>query len=228
MMPDQCLLALDKMDGHLESVAIRPCLFMPLRGAFAASPIRTLTLGTDNGITCTSNIAIDPDRAYAALNNQPHHEETGVSVAFHELTGLRLWLALREAHYCELYVKGDLAQNSLIPSLTGRSGSPLATIGLYEQDTWSLLAIDISSSSSKPQHPFNVTIRSFGEKNTLAQRLKEQVMAWAQVGRPFVWSYSGTMEHLQVRVYPPAARYEPQDAETLMTRGETQIIFSRQ
>ena len=225
MMPDQWLLALDKMDGYLESVTIRPCLFMPLRGAFAASPVQSYTLGRDTGITCTSTYIVDTDIAYAALNDPPHSEETGVSVAFHELTGLRLWLALREPRYCELYVKGELAQSSPIPSLTGRSGSPIATIGCYEQKTWSLLGIDTSPSASDPQRPFNVIVRIFGQENALAQRLQEQVKAWEKAGRPFVWGYDGTMEHLQVRVYPLSKGYEPRDGEMVITKGEAQIVF---
>ncbi len=259
MMPDQWLLALDKKDEYLESVALCPCFFMPLRGAFAASPVQVFTLGLDTGITCSSNDDIDTDMAYAALNSPAQSEETGVSLAFHELTGLRLWLALREPHYCELYVKGDLAQSSSIPSLTGRGGSPIATVGCYEQNTWSLLVsvpssgsgkgmvltasgekvyspnpkrsngnaqgIDIASSAGDSQRPFNVTIRSFGPENASAQHLKEQVKAWERAGRPFVWRYDGTMEHVQVRVYPSVTGYEPQDSELVITRGEMQIVF---
>ena len=231
MMPDQWLLALDKMDGYLESVTIRPCLFMPLRGTFAASPAHSLTFGLDSGITCTSTNGIDIDMAYAALDSIPQHEETGVYVAFHEITGLRLWLALHEPHFCELYVKGEQVQKSRIPSLTGRLGSPIATVGLYERATWCLLGIasivTFTTQGSDPLRPFNVTICTFGRENMLAQRLKEQVKAWVQAGRPFVWSHTGTMEHLQVRVYPLATEHQPREAETLITRGESQIVFSR-
>ncbi|HYK85478.1 MAG TPA: hypothetical protein VEV19_08945, partial [Ktedonobacteraceae bacterium] len=48
---------------------------------------------------------------------------------------------------------------------------------------------------------------------------------WERAGRPFVWRYDGTMEHVQVRVYPSVTGYEPQDSELVITRGEMQIVF---
>lgn len=59
----------------------------------------------------------------------------------------------------------------------------------------------------------------------LTQHLKEQITAWEQAGRPFVWSARGTMEHLRIRAYPLEPAYILQAYETLLTRRWTQFVF---
>ena len=228
MPPDQWLVAFERTSaGYLESIEIRPCLFMPLRGALAASPANISTLGASPGITCITYSPIDTDAAYHALQSLPQSEDTAISLAFQEISGLRLWLALHEPRFCELSVKGDLVQDSTIPSLTGRSGSPIVTVGLYEQSTWALLLLTTPSADqeSDPQHPFQLVIRRFGPHQALAHELKEHMNAWVNAGRPFTWSPQGTMERLCIRAYLAKAGYQKRPNEMAITRGETQIVF---
>ena len=228
MPPDQWLVAFERTSaGYLESVDIRPCLFMPLRGAFAASPASISALGASPGMTCITYTPIDTDAAYYALQSLPQSEDTAISLAFQEISGLRLWLALHEPHFCELSVKGELAQDSMVPSLTGRPDSPIATVGLYEQGTWAILQLNVPSANQvrNAQHPFQLGIRIFGPNQAVAQQLKQQINAWVHAGRPFTWSPQGTMERLCIRAYPQNQDYQPHPNEMIIRRGGTPLVF---
>jgi len=159
----------------------------------------------------------------------PQDEATGVPVAFAELWGLRLWLALREPRFCELYAKGEAARESTFPSLLRITDTFIATIGLYESGTWSLLSLEEDTTAAKDhRRPFKLTVRRFGPERALAQRLQEQVTAWENAGHPFVWSAQGTMAGMRIRACPLETDYIPQAHETLLKKRWTQFVFTPQ
>ena len=228
MPPDQFLLALGLGDTCLESVDIRACYFMTLRGASVAIPTGPIALGPVPGLTCIAADTIDRDTAFRALNSTPQDEATGTPVSFAELWGLRLWLALREPHFCELYAKGEAVRESNFPSLL-RITDTFATMGLYESGTWSLLSLEEDTTAAKDQRrPFKLTVRRFGPERALAQRLQEQVTAWENAGHPFVWSAQGTMEGMRIRACPPETDYIPQAHEIPLKKRWTQFVFTPQ
>lgn len=227
--PDQLLLALKQTSTCLESIDIRPCFFMTLRGASATQLTGPIALTAEADITCVTTTEIDPRKAFMSLNNPPQDETTSVPVTFPELGGLRLWLALRELCYCELSVKGNAASTSTIPPLLRRTDTFIATTGLYEQSTWCLLGLEEDTSQTTDRkRPFRLTIRRFGPDNTLAQRLQAQIIAWESAGRPLAWNTNGTMEHLQLRAYSLEAGCIPQAHEILLTRQWTQFVITPQ
>ncbi len=229
MPPDQFLLALDWGDTCLESVDMRACYFITLRGASVAVPTGPIALGPVPGLTCISADTIERDTAFRALNSMPQDEATGVPVAFAELWGLRLWLALREPRFCELYAKGEAARESTFPSLLRITDTFIATIGLYESGTWSLLSLEEDTTAAKDhRRPFKLTVRRFGPERALAQRLQEQVTAWENAGHPFVWSAQGTMAGMRIRACPLETDYIPQAHETLLKKRWTQFVFTPQ
>ncbi len=229
MPPDQFLLALDRGDTCLESVDIRACYFMTLRGASAAVPTGPIALGPVSGLACIAADTIDRDTAFRALNSAPQDEVMGTPVAFAELWGLRLWLALREPHFCELYAKGEATRESSFPSLLRIADTFIVTIGLYESETWSLLSLEEDTTPAKDhRRPFKLTVRRFGPERALTQRLQEQVTAWESAGHPFVWSAQGTMEGMHIRACPLETDYIPQAHETLLKKRWTQFAFTPQ
>src|SRR5260370_2591316 len=139
MPPDQFLLALGLGDTCLESVDIRACYFMTLRGASVAIPTGPIALGPGPGLTSIAADTIDRDTAFRALNSAPQDEATGTPVAFAELWGLRLWLALREPRFCELYAKGEAARQGTFPSPLRITDTLITTISLFESGTSLLL-----------------------------------------------------------------------------------------
>ncbi len=224
---DQFLLALDRTDSCLESVSISCCAFIALRGAFAETHTRPVSPGPETGLTCIFTGDIDTNDAFTVLGGPYQDEATGVHVAFPELGGLRLWLALFEPHFCELCVKGNVAKGSTVPPLLRRSDDFVATVGLYKQGTWCLLLLEEDTSPEvNPKWPFKLTIRRFGPDYTLVQHLGEQLTSWEQAGRPFNWSPHGTMEGLRIRAYPAGAEVVPQAHETLLKKRWTQFVFS--
>jgi len=227
MPPDQFLLALDRGDTCLESVDIRACYFMTLRGASAQVHTGPIMLGPVPGLTCNTGVNLDRDAAFRALNSAPRDEETGVHVAFVELWGLRLWVALREPRFCELYAKGEATKESNFPALLRKADTSSATIGLYESGTWSLLSLEEDLTPAKDQRrPFKLMVRRFGPEWALTQRLQEQVTAWESAGRPFVWSAQGRMEGIRIRACPLEAGYIPQAHEILLKKRWTQFVFT--
>ncbi len=229
MPPDQFLLALDRGDTCLESVDIRACYFMTLRGASVAIPTGPIALGPVPGLTCIAADTIDRDTAFRALNSTPQDEATGIPVDFAELWGLRLWLALREPHFCELYAKGEAARESSFPSLLRITDTFIATIGLYERGTWSLLSLEEDTTAAKDHmRPFKLMVRRFGPERALTQRLQEQVTAWESAGHPFVWSAQGTMEGMRIRACPLETDYIPQAHEILLKKQWAQFVFTPQ
>jgi len=227
MPPDQFLLALDRSDTCLESVDIRACYFMTLRGASVAIPTGPIALGPVPGLTCITGVNLDKDTAFIALNCEPRDEATGTHVAFAELWGLRLWLALREPRFCELYAKGEATRESSFPTLLRIKDTFSASIGLYESGTWSLLWLEEDLTPAKDQRrPFKLMVRRFGPVQALTQRSQEQVTAWESAGRPFVWSAQGTMEGMRIRACPLETDYIPQAHEIVLKKRWTQFIFT--
>ena len=229
MPPDQFLLALDRSDTCLESVDIRACYFMTLRGASVAIPTGPIALGPVPGLACIAADTIDRDTAFRALNSTPRDEATGVHVAFAELWGLRLWLALQEPHFCELYAKGEAAKESSFPSFLRITDTFIATMGLYESGIWSLLSLEEDITAAKDhRRPFKLMVRRFGPERALTQHLQEQVTAWESAGQPFVWSAQGTMAGMRIRACPLETDYIPQAHEILLKKRWTQFVFTPQ
>jgi protein-L-isoaspartate(D-aspartate) O-methyltransferase len=226
---DQFLLALDRTNTCLESVAICCCGFISLRGAFAEVLNRSVALGPEPGLTCIVTGDLDTNRAFMALSSSYQDEATGVRVAFDELGGLRLWLALSEARYCELSAKGNAARGGTVPPLLRRTDDFIATVGLYEQGTWCLLMLEEDSSPEvEAKRPFTLTMRRFGPGAVLAQRLREQIIAWEQAGRPFVWSRRGKLEDVRIRACPAGTEDVLRTHEILLKKRWTQFVFTPQ
>src|SRR5216683_761821 len=215
---------------------VLPLQFTPFRSEIAAIPMPPdqFLLALDLGDTCLESVDMRA-RYFITLRGASVAVPTGpialgpVPVPFAELWGLRLWLALREPRFCELYAKGEAARESSFPCLLRITDTFIATIGLYESGTWSLLSLEEDTTAAKDhRRPFKLTVRRFGPERALAQRLQEQVTAWENAGHPFVWSAQGTMAGMRIRACPLETDYIPQAHETLLKKRWTQFVFTPQ
>src|SRR5215208_5724220 len=124
-------VAFEKRGEDLVSVAINPCGFMPLQGAFArAQPLHT-QLGPDPRLFLISEpgkeLPARPDTLVKWLSQENQDWATGVTVTRHELEwGLFTWVGLHQSQAkqktglpADLCAKGDLADRNVIPSLAG-------------------------------------------------------------------------------------------------------------
>lgn len=132
----QALIAFDDIGSHLTSVAISNCGFVLLRGAFAASPsaeiVRAVSLGPTRCLRLVVR-SIDAEAVYAALTEPSTVRSADASMMLADLWGLRLWLAVHEPCFCELYADDEMASQIHIPCLLAARGEAIATIGLCRQ-----------------------------------------------------------------------------------------------
>lgn len=234
LLPDQFLLAFEWTGEHFESLALLPCVFVSLRGDFA-SAVRKVSMEEAQGeLSANLPAEIEARRVFALLREPAVDESTEVHLAFQEMFGLRLWLALREAQFCEIYVP-ESANIGVIPAQLRRDQTFATAIGLCEADNCCLLKLE-EAADDQPvdsKRPLRLVIRHFGENPALAERLRKQIEHWDQAGHPFVWSIDGfdaRMRDMRVLALPLETCALPvvQSHETLLTRQHTRFLFTSQ
>lgn len=215
--------AFELSDGHLTSVSVKNCIFMPLRGAFA-NPETHVQLGPGLGlyVWLSDPRSIDAEAAYKLLTGPSRDCPTRVRVTPGEIFGgLILWLALRESSGCALGAQGELATRGTVPYLLGIDKNYF-TVGLLEGPTLCVLMCQPDQSPppepiSDPP-PFDLFVRSFGPDETLAQRLVDQIIAWDAAGRP-------STKGLRIRAYPMESDYVPLANEFVIPKRWTQLVL---
>ena len=89
-------VAFDHMDDHLESVSVKDCGFMTLRGAFA-KPQDSISLGPEPGLSISVDygVKVDGDVVYGLLSDPSKDRSSGVHASPSEVIfgGLALWLS---------------------------------------------------------------------------------------------------------------------------------------
>jgi len=229
----QLLLAFDRVDDHIESVAVRECAFVRLRGACATPSEEPVALGPEPGLNLVTNTAgdVDANAVYALLTGPSHDEEIGMRATPRMLWGLHLWLALCEPRFCALYALGDMTERGIVPVLQRRRDKFIETVGLYDGTTLCLLTHPPDQLPSPalplaPDSPLDLVVRRFGPDTTLTQRLREQAAAWEAAGRPFAWSADWTVENLRIRAYPREAAYTPAVNELVVDQRSARLVFA--
>ena len=234
LLPDQFLLAFEWTGDHFESLALLPCVFMPLRGDFASALRKMSVHKTAGELSANLAAGIEEEDILALLRTPAEDESTGVHIALSEMFGLRLWLALREAHFCEIYVPENL-NTGAIPAPLQRNKHFATAIGLCEGSGCCLLKLE-EEAEGQPidvKRPFRLVLRHFAQNRELIKRLRAQVESWDRAGHPFVWSMDGfgaSMQDMHLRAYPRATSdlSTVRDNETLLTRQYTRFLFTSQ
>jgi protein-L-isoaspartate(D-aspartate) O-methyltransferase len=219
-------VAFEHADGHLASVSVHTCGFMPLRGT-CAGPQTTVQLGPDPGLTITTggHGMVDARAVYASLTGPSRACPTAVRVRSGEMwAGLSLWLAVHESDWCTLTAEGDPAERAIVPCLHRHSGRcPVCvTSGLLEDGQLCVLtrAADPPAplEQSDDAAPLELFVRSFGPREALARRLIERVVSWDAAGRP-------SDDGLRIRVYPRETEYVASTNEAVVVKRWTQLVL---
>jgi hypothetical protein len=170
--------------------------------------------------------------AFALLRGPAEDEATEVYTSRQELFSLRVWLALREDCFCEIYVP-ESANTGAIPAYLRRDRTFATAIGLCATDGCCVIKLeeDADGYPTDPKRPLRLVIRRFGTAHTLAERLREQIQTWDRAGHPFVWNIDGfraRMWDVHLLAYPRDARELPAALkhETLLIRRHTAFLFT--
>jgi protein-L-isoaspartate(D-aspartate) O-methyltransferase len=185
-------VAFEPVADHLASVSIRPCGFMPMRGAFAR-PQTIVALDADAGLFLDVAEPRDIDTAAlcTAVHNGGKDIPSGVQAIREDLRGLGLWLTLHEPDMCLLAAGGAAADQRLVPALIALPGVAVTTALLGHRSMAALVRLDGDGSER-----FELGVRPLGDNATpLAQRLLERIRGWEAQRRP-------SASRLNINAYP--------------------------
>jgi protein-L-isoaspartate(D-aspartate) O-methyltransferase len=221
----QASIAFTPVKDHLESLSVRACGFVGLRGAFAEADT-VVQLAPEAGqlvLRLGEARPIDAQAVYDLLHSPAQDLPLSISLEPQGLFfGLGFWLALHEPLFCSLSAYGPLAEQGIIPSLVNFPGKTVTTVGLLTEDALSVLMrppslapVDVLPDGSS----FSLYLRSFGSATTLAQQLKQQVMAWDAAGRP-------GEQQLHVNAYPQEATYTLKVSDIVISKRWTNFVYS--
>jgi protein-L-isoaspartate(D-aspartate) O-methyltransferase len=170
----QRCVALERHDGWLQSVSIRDCGFMRLRGAFRG-PEAVVTAGS---VTITFDSEVDTARLPTTLTRDAGERSVRTAISDDEaFGGLALWLALHDPGYCSVnavWGRGDT------PPL------PVATTFPFGEGSigWSPASFQQSSLAVLGRGPHGLVVHAYGDDAESAERLTEKVDHWHAAGRP--------------------------------------------
>jgi protein-L-isoaspartate(D-aspartate) O-methyltransferase len=223
-------IAFDKRDDHLESISIKDCGFMTLRGTFAKpqESFSLVYLGSEPGlcISAEDGVKIKDDAVYDLLSGPSEDQPIGVNANPGEVVfgGLSLWLSLREPGFCSLSAEGQSAKRGIVPCFFAYQGGAegCGTIGLLGDDGLCVFVrppgLDSSSEQPDRSQAFELFVRSYRPGTEIARRLIEQTKAWDAAGRP---SSNG----LRIRAYLDNTDYIPSTHEFVVRKRCTQLIL---
>jgi len=216
-------VALTGAGDELVSLSISECLFMSLRGAFAAPPAR-VALGDGPGLHLYVGdpASVDSVAAHDLLTGAPADQSTGLRVTNSEVySGLVLWVALREPGFCWLEAMGPDADARVVPYLYGVAGKYRSAAGVFEGTSAGFFMRPPSDSCpGEPQReppPFELHVRTFGAR-ALDDRLRQHARAWDAAGRP-------SSGRLRIRALPIDATYTPNAAEHVVEKRWTRLVL---
>ena len=227
--------------NYWQSVSLRACGFVGLRGAFAGNG-ESLQLAPEPqhlilGLGTPRHI--DAEHILSLLQGSYRDMTTQVMLTSMEMHwALNSWLAIHEPLICNLTALGNAATSGLLPGLipptvpTSEMHIMRAT-GLLSHEALALLYSsqephEVSSEearqseqASRPSMPsFMLNVRSYGKDDTLAQHLLEQIQTWSAAGRP-------NEQRLHIRTAKRDDRTEVRDADDNANKGEHDILIER-
>lgn len=224
-------IAFERVGDFLESLSVKDCSFMLLRGDFASIFSKPVQLGPDPNLTLelVDQSLKDGNHAYELLRSASkdwpvHIEVRGWDVL---IGSLWTWLSLREKQICKLMAKGNMVEQNIVPPLTGiddeqklagtvalLNGTGLAALMRPPGHSLVLLPIDKLFTGDQP---FPLFVRQFGSDASIAQRLITQIQAWDAAGRP-------SSDEMRVRAYPKHSEYVPAEGEFVIEKKWTKLI----
>ncbi|HYS19025.1 MAG TPA: methyltransferase, FxLD system [Candidatus Binatia bacterium] len=209
--------------NHLVSASVKECLFMRLRGAFAAPPFRaSLDDGAGLHLYVRDPARVDPAAVRALLAGAPVDLPTGVRVTGREVYGgLVLWIAVRESGFCWLEAIGPESDAHPVPRLFALSGKYRSAAGVFEEGSAVFFmrppGDPVPAEPEREPRPFELHVRGFGD-GADTERLRRHARAWDGAGRP------GT-DGLRIRALPIDVDYTPTVHEQVIVKRWTRLVL---
>jgi protein-L-isoaspartate(D-aspartate) O-methyltransferase len=226
----QCV-AFTPADGHLSSVAVCGCQFMPLTGAMANGDQRLPVPGRP-GVHLQAAAETDVDTALVGdvLGRRGPATDTGIAARPGDVfASLRPWLAFREPALATLTYGGppDAAEASGVPAVidfTVRGVTRRASPCL--PGPAGLAVLDFSGpgvTNGDPAHgrTLRLTIRGYGEARQQQAKLRALIVAWDAAGRP-------GPDQLRIDAYPSGLPYPGSGGVVHVTPHATLVVSSSQ
>ena len=210
----QCV-ALTPAAGHLRSVAVCGCQFMPLTGDMANGDQR-LPVPGHRGVYLQTAAETDVDAALVAdaLGQRGPAADTGITARSPEVfASLRPWLAFREPALATLTYSGppgpagasgvpavlDFTVRGVTrrasPAFRVRPGSPFSISAGPISARAGCWHAGVTSGDPVGGRLLQLTVRGYGEARQQQARLGELIAAWDAAGRP-------GPGHLRIDAYP--------------------------
>jgi protein-L-isoaspartate(D-aspartate) O-methyltransferase len=219
-------LAFERRDDHLESVSVKDCGFMPLRGAFAG-PQRMIRLAPGPGpyLVVDGDRSVDAEALFDALNAARVEVPTGITATLREVFGsLSLWLALEDPDACSLgiYAEPSVVDGSAVPLLVeGPAGDKKF------RSTFALVGNAGLVALSRPPAPHEdldasvpLSLVSFRAEPQLVKRMNAHLMSWEAAGRP-------RTDALRVCAYPQVPGHPLTADASVLAKRWTTLVVSR-
>ena len=215
----QASVAFDHRDVSLESVSVRGCIFMRLRGA-AAPPVRRVAVGPEPApsVWPRGGHTVDGPAVHAFLQTAGHELPTGLAVSACDLyDGLVAWLGLREPTSAWFIAQGTAVATGLVSAFfVAGSDEATSTYGFFEPGGVALL-VRAATPPNGADGSISVGVRVHGDA-AVGERLRTATVAWNEAGRP-------SLLRLRVRVYPIECPYQPQAGEIVLMRPCTRLVL---
>jgi protein-L-isoaspartate(D-aspartate) O-methyltransferase len=216
-------VAFERTENGLQSVSVKNCGFMRMRGAFA-EPQNLHSLWT--GVRLWSDWAVDVDAISQALLDSYHEIPTGLNMDSTPW-GLIFWLELYEPGFGQFWVKDAPADAPQLPYLWGVQNN-FHAMCISNGERLVFLMRSPGRTPPKPEDagkdkpPFELHIRCYGQDNTLVDTLLDHIRAWDEAGRPR-W-----INDLHITAYPVNAElHVPEDAIVLPRRWMQYVLELR-
>jgi protein-L-isoaspartate(D-aspartate) O-methyltransferase len=213
----QACAAFDERDGILESVSIRGCSFMRLRGV-ATMPMRPVAVGPEPAPLVWPRGAhtVEGDAVLGFLRAPATELPTDLDVARAELhDGLVVWLGLHEPTSTWFTANALVAASGLVPALFDAGLDGVSTFGLCESTGVALLVRGAArpDGGARP-----ISVRVHGDV-AVGERLRESVLAWDRRGRP-------GLSRLHIRAIPIERPYDPGPHDSVLMRTCTRLVLA--
>jgi protein-L-isoaspartate(D-aspartate) O-methyltransferase len=212
----QASVAFDNRDAWLESVSVRGCNFMRIRGA-AALPMRRVAIGPEPApiVWPRGTHTVDGEAVHALLHMRGEHRATALVVPEDDLhDGIVAWLGLHEPTSAWLAADGKAVARGLVPAFFRGEDEWVSTFGIFESDGLALFIRDVSISDDGG---VSIGIRTHGNPG-VGERLRAATVGWDEAGRP-------TLADLRIRAYPMEPAYHPRSREIVLTRPHTHFAL---
>ncbi|MBA2285930.1 MAG: methyltransferase domain-containing protein [Ktedonobacteraceae bacterium] len=228
----QVSVVFEKTGDHLSSTSIKVCRFLHLRGSFAAPDARVfLSPEHDLWLTIEGRDLVDAEATYRLLHGPYQDIATGLRVTHRDIWHCSLWLSLRESGFCNLITTRITQEQRepFFPPLFSTPGKSSGTLGLLGPASLCVFTCppDHSYTMGEPVNdlPFDLSIRSFGTNDTLAQHLIEQIHAWQASGQPPAQPFPGG---LSIHAYPLENTYVAAAHEIVILKRWTRLVIDWQ